>query len=201
MDEKVVAHFKKVDPLLYSYIHKIESFEFGASLNKDYFSHLCDAIISQQLSEKAGATIWLRFKKLFSNEDITPQELLKIPDDTIRAAGSSWAKIRALKDLAQKVQEKKLNLDELPNLSDEDVITQLTQVRGIGRWTAEMFLMFALGKEDIFSHGDLGLKRAIQKIYGFEKEPTVKQVERIIAKWSPYKTYACRILWKSLMIK
>jgi DNA-3-methyladenine glycosylase II len=99
------------------------------------------------------------------------------------------------------VLDKTIHLEKLDKLSNEEIIRELTQVKGIGPWTAEMFLMFSLKREDVFSHGDLGLRNAIQKIYGFKEKPTIQQVEKIIKKWSPYKTYACRILWKSLMIK
>ena len=126
---------------------------------------------------------------------------MKIPDQKIRDAGLSWAKVKYLKDLADKVKNKVIHLEKLDTLSNEEVITELTKVKGIGPWTAEMFLMFTLGREDVFSHGDLGLKNAIKKLYGFKKDPTRKQVEKIIARWTPYKTYACRILWKSLEIK
>jgi DNA-3-methyladenine glycosylase II len=199
MDSKIVEHFKKNDPLLYSYIEKIEEITWRSEGN--YFEDLCDHIISQQLSEKAGETIFRRFKKLFPSGKITAGKVLAIPDEKIREAGCSWAKIKSLKDLAQKVQDKIVDLEKLDTFSNEKVITELVQVRGIGPWTAEMFLMFSLKRDDVFSHGDLGLRNAIQRIYGFKDKPTVKQVEKIIKKWTPYKTYACRILWKSLMLK
>ncbi len=198
MEKKIVNHFRKTDPILYSYIEKLEKFEWKES---DPFSDLCDAIISQQLSEKAGETIWLRFKKLFKYEKVNPEDLLNIPDQTIRNSGISWAKIKSLKDLAQKVTNGSLDLIQLQKLDDEKVIHELTKVKGIGPWTAEMFLIFSLGREDIFSQGDLGLKRAIQKIYKLKFEPSSEEVTKIVKKWSPYKSYACRILWKVLAIK
>ena len=109
-------------------------------------------------------------------------------------------KVKYIKDLAQKTLDKTLDLSKLTNMTDGDVLTELTKVKGIGPWTAEMFLMFTLGREDVFSHGDLGLKNAIKKLYGFKKDPSKKQVEKIVNKWSPYRTFACRILWKSLEI-
>jgi DNA-3-methyladenine glycosylase II len=199
MKDHIIAHFKKSDPILFEYIAKVNVEDF--TKHNDLFVSLCDEIISQQLSGKAAETIFQRFKKLFPNEEITAKTLSKIPEEAIRAAGCSWAKVRSLKDLADHVLTKKLHLEKLDTLADEEVIKELVQVKGIGPWTAEMFMMFTLGREDIFSHGDLGLKKAIQRMYGFKKEPTINQVEKLLKKWSPYKTYAARILWKSLDIK
>lgn len=170
----------------------------GPKISNDYFSELCEIIINQQLSDKAAATIFARFKKLFPKEKIIPQVLLKLSDEKIRSCGTSNAKVSFLKDLAEKVLAEDLRFDGLDKLSDEKVITELIKVKGIGPWTAEMFLMFTLGREDVFSHGDLGLRNAIKKLYKFKKDPTKKQIEKIVNKWKPYRTYACRILWKSL---
>ena len=199
MNKKIVDHFKKVDPILHSVIEKVGV--LGPKISDDYFLELCEIIINQQLSDKAAATIFARFKKLFPQEKITPQILLKLSDEKIRSCGTSKAKVSFLKDLAKKVIVEELRLDKLDKLSDELVIDQLTTIKGIGPWTAEMFLMFTLGREDVFSHGDLGLRNAIKKLYKFRNDPTKKQIEKIVNKWKPYRTYACRILWKSLEIK
>jgi DNA-3-methyladenine glycosylase II len=116
----------------------------------------------------------------------------------MRDQGISWAKIKYIKDLAQKVVDHEVDLVQIETLSDEEVIIALTKVKGIGRWTAEMFLMFALARPDIFSTGDLGLKRAIQKLYGLKVEPDEKKLLQLSKKWSPYRTYAARILWRTL---
>lgn len=116
----------------------------------------------------------------------------------MRSVGLSGQKARYIQDLAQKVTNKELVLEKLNMLENEEIINELVKVKGVGRWTAEMFLMFALRREDIFSYGDLGLRKAIQKLYGLKKEPTQKQAEKIAKNWIPYRTYACRILWKSL---
>ncbi len=199
MNTTIHSHFQKNDPILYKWMQKITVEE--RALPENLFEELCEQIISQQLSGKASDTIFGRFKKLFPKGDITPERLLKLQDDEIRTCGTSWAKIKSLKDLATKVKDKTLHLENLKNMSDEDVMKELTSVKGIGPWTAEMFMMFSLGREDIFSHGDLGLRNAIKKIYNFKKEPTRKQIEKIVEKWSPYRTYASRILWRSLLIK
>ena len=110
----------------------------------------------------------------------------------------SHAKARYLKHLAEEIVHGDLPIFHLNSMTDQEIISKLTKVKGIGPWTAEMFLMFTLGRDDVFSFGDLGLKKAVIKIYGFKKDPTRKQIEKIISSWSPYKTYASRILWASL---
>ncbi len=183
----IIKHFKKVDPILAAAVKTLDPIV----PSNDYFSDLCEIVIQQQLSEKAGETIWHRFLKLF--ERLTPANVLATPDVNIRAAGISWSKITYLKNLA-----KHGGLEALRDMGDAEVIRELTKIKGIGPWSAEMFLMFSLGREDVFSYGDLGLRRAIQKLYKFKKEPTIKQMGKIVRKWSPYRTYGARILWKML---
>lgn len=198
MRNDINSHFKKADPILHAVLEKIGKLE-GREPQKaeKYFEHLVDSIISQQLSGKAAATIFGRFVSLVPNGKITPENTLKLKNEDIRACGVSNAKVSYIKDLAQKVKDKELNLKNLPEMEDEEVIAELTKVKGIGRWTAEMFLMFTLNRPDVFSHGDLGLKNAIKKIYQLE-DPTREEIEAICSKWSPHRTVACRILWKSL---
>lgn len=196
--EKVKLHLKTADPVLGTYIDRIEIPPIYKSVN--YFSDLMDAIVSQQLSEKAGATIFARFQSLFPSKKLTPEYLLTIPDEKIRSTGPSWTKISYMKNIANAIISGSLPLQSLDMMDNENVITELTKIKGVGRWTAEMFLMFSLGRDDVFSTGDLGLRRAIQRIYKLKKEPTVKQLEKISAKWIPYRTYACRILWRSLSL-
>lgn len=192
MDTRIREHFKKNDLIVYKAI----SGRFTLTKTTDYFAHLCEAIVSQQLSEKAGSTIWNRLLDIFPGRKITPEKLLALSDDKIRVVGTSNSKVSYLKNLA--LHTKIFDLKTLRDMKNEDVIQELTKVKGIGPWTAEMFLMFALGREDVFSFGDLGLRNAMKRLYGWKKEPTRKQIEKIVARWSPYKTYACRILWKSL---
>jgi DNA-3-methyladenine glycosylase II len=200
MKPEVRKHFQTVDPILFAALETLDAVahELTPRHSNDYFSELCDAIISQQLSSKAGATIFGRFKALFPEKKITPHKTLELTDEQIREVGASWSKVKFIKDLAQKTVNKEIPLDSLKDLSNEQVIGILTAVKGIGPWTAEMFLMFSLGREDVFSYGDLGLMRGIQRLYRFKKDPTKKQMEKIVKKWSPYRTYASRILWRSL---
>lgn len=192
-------YFRKNDPVLYAALQKIEDKkDLGPRKTKDYFSDLCETIINQQLSDKAAATIFGRFLKLFPQQTITPEVLCTLPDKKIRSVGTSWSKVKFLKNIAHAVTTKTIRPERLDKCSDGDVIRELTKIKGIGPWTAEMFLMFSLSRPDVFSMGDVGLRRAIQKLYHLKKEPTAKQLVRITNKWSPYRTYACRILWKSL---
>lgn len=199
MHARIKKHFERVDPILFAVIAKVPP--VTASASDDYFYSLSEAIINQQLSGKAGDTIWKRFLTLFPKGKLTPERVLVLPDAKIRAIGTSWSKITYLKSLATYVKENKLHLTKLKDMIDEEVIRELTQVKGIGPWTAEMFLMFTLGREDVFSYGDLGLKNAIKKLYKFKKDPTRKQMEKLAENWSPYRTWAARILWRSLDIQ
>lgn len=192
---KVRNHFKKVDPILFS-LTSLSCKSIQHSNN--YFLSLCREIITQQLASGAAHAIFGRFEKLFLHRDVTPEMVLSLSDQVVRDTGASWAKVRYIKDLAQCVITKKIDLKKLHDLTDTEVIQELVKVKGIGPWTAEMFLMFSLGREDVFSYGDLGLRHAMQKLYTFKKEPTMKQMERITSKWSPYRTYGALLLWESL---
>ena len=193
--KKALEHFKKTDKTLFSIAAKIKLTDLQKPA--DYFIDLVDSIISQQLSGKAAATIFGRFKKLFTDEIITAEKLLKISDEAIRAAGISYSKIKYIKGIAEKIVKKEFDLESLEKLSDEEVISELIKIKGIGKWTAEMFLMFTLLREDVFSAGDLGLKNAIVKHYKLKKITNEKLLQ-ISKKWSPHRTIASRILWKSL---
>lgn len=194
--EEAAKHFRKVDPVLYKLMQKVGSIEIVKPRSPNaYFRSLCAEIVGQQLSGKVAEVIFDRFAKLFPDKKITPEYLLKMPDSKIRKVGMSWSKVEFVKDLAKSVVEGKINLKKLKTLDNEQVMNELLKVKGIGPWTAQMFLMFTLGREDIFSKGDLGLRKAITNIYG------QKDIESITQKWSPYRTHACRILWKSLELK
>lgn len=199
MDKKIAKHFQSVDPVLFSVFVKIPISVHSPSTH--YFEDLVEAIVQQQLSEKAGETIWLRFKKLFPKGNVTAGKVLALSDEHIRQVGTSWSKVAYIKNIARAIVGKTLILEKLPDLDDEQVIAELTKTKGIGRWTAEMFLMFTLARPDVFSHGDLGLRNAIKKLYGFKKDPSRRTVERLSNKWKPYRTYACRILWRSLELE
>ncbi len=189
-------HLSKVDPKFGELI-KTVNLPVQRKSRRTHFEALAEAIVSQQLSVKAADTIFFRFVALFGKFP-KPEQILKMKDSKLREVGLSSQKISYIKDLATKVLSKDLRLNTLSRLDNEAVITELIKVKGIGRWTAEMFLMFSLVRPDVFSTGDLGLRNAIIKLYKLKKPPTEKQLERITKKWSPHRTTASRYLWKSL---
>lgn len=198
----VKRHFRQVDPVIYAVMKDLDFSDWLKPWvkkwrHRDYFVALCREIIGQQLSGKAAAAILTRFTALFPQKTITPQTVLNLSDQAIRNVGMSWAKVSYVKDLAQKTLDKSLNLNTVQYLSDDEVVSELTQVKGIGRWTTEMFLIFTLGRADIFSFGDLGLKKGLQKLYKLRKV-TEKNVSQIIKPWTPYKSYGSIALWHSL---
>ena len=196
--EKAREYLSKKDPVLGKIIRQVPPLE--RRWGKNYFLDLAESIISQQLSIKAADTIWGRFKKLFDTEHIAPEDVISIDKEKMRACGISYQKISYIKDLAEKTVASGILFEQFDTMTDEEIIAELVKVKGIGRWTAEMFLMFTMGRPDIFSYGDLGIRKAIQRLYKFEKEPTQEEAEKIAKKWKPYRTVACRYLWKSLEI-
>lgn len=196
---KILMHFKKNDPILYSYFLKIGKLEpIKKDIPENYFSRLCREIMGQQLSDKSSEAIISRFNALFPAGMVRPKNVLSLSHEKIRSTGMSHAKARYVRNLAEAIIHGDLHIERLDSLKDDEIISELTRVKGIGPWTSEMFLMFVLGREDVFSHGDLGLRKGIKKIYGLKKDPTKKQIEKIIFRWSPYKTYASRVLWMSV---
>lgn len=194
--KEALSHLKTADPILYQVALTLELQDLTPHDN--YFLELYDSIVSQQLSVKAASTIMGRLKKLYPNEEITPEYTLKLEDQKMRDAGNSFAKIKYLKDLSLRVVDGRLKLDRFKDLPEEEIMKELLEVKGIGPWTAEMFIMFSLGRPDVFSYGDQGLKNAIRTIYNLKDRPTLEEALVISGKWSPYRTYACKILWKSL---
>lgn len=197
--DNITAHFRSVDLTLYNILRTMEVTELPKPQTSDYFfEKLCREIISQQLASKAAHAIVERFFNLFPHGHVHPKDVLVFTEQNLRDVGMSWAKARYIRDLAQHVAAGTLALATLHLLEDEAVIQELMKVEGIGRWTAEMFLIFTLGREDVFSYGDLGLRRAIQVLYKFTDKPTEKEMKKIVTKWSPYRSYASLALWHSL---
>lgn len=193
--KKILDHFKNNDVILYTAALTLKE-PLQRRTSENYFSSLCESIISQQLSVKVGDVIFNRFKSLLKNT-ITPENVLQHSVADLRTLGISNQKASYILDLSQKIINKEVHLESLNNMSEQEVINELTKVKGIGQWTAEMFLMFSLGREDVFSTGDLGLKRAIEKLYNIS-EPSKEILIEMSNKWSPYRTYAARVLWHSL---
>lgn len=161
--------------------------------------YLCASIMSQQLSTKVADVIYQRFLDLYGGKEPTPQQILDTPSETLRSIGLSNAKAGYVKNVAAFAVESGMEYKQLNKMSDEEVIAYLTTIKGVGRWTVEMLLMFALGREDVFAIDDLGIQNAMIEIYKLERKDKKKFREdllRISAKWSPYRTYACKHLWR-----
>jgi 3-methyladenine DNA glycosylase/8-oxoguanine DNA glycosylase len=163
-----------------------------------HFQALTRSIVFQQLSGKAAGTILSRFNDLYPDRAPTPAAVLATSDERLRSVGLSRQKIGYMRDLASKVVSGELPLDRVEEMDDEDLIDHLVQVKGIGRWTAQMFLMFRLGRPDVLPELDLGIQNAIKKAYRKRKRPVPNDVKKIGAKWSPYSSVACWYLWRSL---
>jgi DNA-3-methyladenine glycosylase II len=187
------------DPVLREAIKRIGPCGMAARQRKDHLSALVGAIVSQQLSTKAAATIFGRFAALFPDEHLpNAAAIAAIDDATLRRVGFSGQKVGYLRDLCARVLDGRLNLEELDVLPDEAVIERLTAVKGFGRWTAEMFLMFRLHRPDVLPAGDLGIVNAIQRLYRLRKRPDPKRIAKLGESWRPYRSVACWYLWQTL---
>ena len=192
-----VAHLQQADPVLGQIITRCGPCTLQPR-DLEPFVMLCRSMVYQQLSGKAAGTIMQRFLGLYEPDALTPAVLLQTTADTLRGIGLSRQKIAYLHDLAGKVQDGTLRLAALLTYSDVEVIRQLTYIKGIGRWTAEMFLIFALGRLDVFPVDDLGICKAIQRAYGYKRLPAPVTMHRHARKWVPYRTIATWYLWRSL---
>lgn len=164
----------------------------------DAYGALVRTIVGQQLSTKAARTIYTRLCALFGDRPPTPEEILAADEEELRAVGLSRPKVSYLRDLAGHVIDGELDLDALQDLPDEEVIDQITAVKGLGRWSADMFLMFHLERPDVLPAGDLGIRRAVERAYGLEELPNAETLHSIAATWRPQRTLACLYLWESL---
>jgi DNA-3-methyladenine glycosylase II len=195
---KATNHLRKCDPVLCAIIERVGPCRMQFSPAE--FCSLAEAIVYQQLNGTAAETIFKRFVALAGNP-LTPEGILKLSDAQLRSVGLSKQKSAYLKDLAEKTAYGLLDFARLPELSDEEVIEHLTQVKGIGVWTAHMFLMFSLRRPDILPTGDYGVQMAMKKHYKKRKVPKPKDMEKIARLWTPYRSVACWYLWRSLDIK
>jgi len=195
---KAINHLKKSDPILRAIIERVGPcrMEFGEPV----FHSLAEAIVYQQLNGRAAVTIFNRFAAL-AGQPVTPEGILKLTPENMRAVGLSKQKSSYLFDMAERAIRGELDFTRLPGLSDEEVIKHLTQVKGVGVWTAHMFLMFTLKRPNVLPTGDFGVQMAIKKHYGKRKLPKPLQMEKIAKPWEPYRSIACWYLWRSLDIK
>lgn len=165
---------------------------------KNICIYLCASIMSQQLSTKVADVIYQRFIELFDGKEPSPQQILDMPFDKLRGVGLSNAKVSYVKNVAQFELEKGMEARRLAKMDNEEVIAYLTQIKGVGRWTVEMLLMFALGREDVFAVDDLGIQNAMIRLYKLDntdKKTFREKILRLSVKWAPYRTYACLHLW------
>jgi len=164
----------------------------------DAYGSLVRTIVGQQLSTKAARSIYGRLTALFDNRPPTPEELISTDEELLRACGLSRPKVRYLRDLAERVISGELDLRSLHHVPDEEVIRQITAVKGLGRWSADMFLMFHLGREDVLPVGDLGVRRAAERAYDLPEIPDAETLQDLARPWSPHRTLASFYLWESL---
>ena len=195
---KAINHLKKCDPVLRGIIERVGPFRMA--YGEPQFASLAEAIVYQQLNGKAAETIFKRFAAL-AGDPLTPEGILKLSDAQFRGVGLSKQKSAYLKDLAQKTAAGVLDFSKLPELPDEEVIEHLTQVKGIGVWTAHMFLIFSLRRLNVLPTGDYGVQMALKRHYRKRKLPKPKDMEKIARAWEPYRSVACWYMWRSLDIK
>ena len=191
-----IPHLSK-DKKLKKLIENCESYQLKKREN--ICTYLCASIMSQQLSTKVATVFHNRFLALYGDKEPTPRQILETPFETLRGIGLSNAKVNYVKNVAQFEIDFGMDHKKLHTMNNEEVIVYLTQIKGVGRWTVEMLLMFALGREDIFSIDDLGIQNAMIKLYKLSREDKKKfkgDLLRISKKWSPYRTYACKHLWE-----
>ena len=195
---RAVAHLRKTDERIAQVIERVGSCRFIPRAEGTHFDALLRAIVYQQLSGKAASTILSRVLAIFGGRYPSAAELLATPEEQLRAAGLSRQKLGYMRDLARHVHDGTLPVDQLESLDDPQIIEALTAVKGIGRWSAQMFLMFRLGRPNVLPDQDLGIRKGLQRAYRMRALPPPKKVQAIGARWSPYATYACWYLWRLL---
>ena len=198
MFDDAIAHLKRVDRTLGDVIDRVGRQPPGPRTEGTHLGAIVRAIIYQQLSGKAAGTIHGRFLALFGGREPTAKELLSAKDEDLRSAGLSRAKALYLKDLAAKIVSGTLPVYDLHNLNDEELLGALTAVKGIGRWTAQMFLLFRLGRPNVLPELDLGIQKGVQQVYKLRRLPTPKEVQARGGVWSPFASVAAWYLWRSL---
>jgi DNA-3-methyladenine glycosylase II len=194
-DANHVAELGRLDPTLGKLIRQCGPIEI--LLQEDYFVSIASAIVGQQLSNRVAEVLWSRLVAL-TEESVGPDMILSLGDEELRQIGISYSKIKYLKALAMAVNNKTLELDQLHLFDNDEIIRQLTMVKGIGPWTAEMFLIFSMGRTDVFSIGDGGLQRAVKWLYQLDEIPGRDEMLRISSQWKPYRTIAALYLWRAL---
>ena len=194
-----IKRLRKVDPILKEVIDKVGPFQL--KLTKNRYHSLARAIVAQQISTAAAKSIWKRLELLTDPKPLSADAIIVLPDEALRGAGLSPQKLRYFRDLALRVADGRLPLAKLPKMRDETVVESLTEVTGIGVWTAQMFLIFSLGRADVFAPDDYGLRAAIKTLYSLEVLPNRALANQIAEPWQPYRSIASWYLWRSLELK
>lgn len=193
---QVERHFRSADPVIARLIDEVGPFRL--KLERNRFRMLVHSIISQQISTTAATAIRLRLEQLVAPANLVPDSIARLGHEQLRSAGLSGRKAEFVADLAQRTGAGTLRLDRIGRLDDEQVIAELVQVRGIGRWTAQMFLIFALGRLDVFPHDDFGVRSALRSLYGLKKLPGKAECLEIGERWRPFATIGSWYCWRSL---
>jgi DNA-3-methyladenine glycosylase II len=194
-----IRRLRKVDPILKEVIDRIGPFQL--KLTKNRYHSLARAIVAQQISTAAARSIWKRLEELTAPKQLTADAIIVLKDEQLRGAGLSPQKLRYFRDLAMRVADGRLPLSKLSRMSDDEVIAALVEVTGVGVWTAQMFLIFSLGRADVFAPDDYGLRAAIKNLYGLEVLPNRALALQIAEPWQPYRSIASWYLWRSLEAK
>jgi len=198
MSKSALPHLRAVDPKLGATIDRVGPYRPRYSSEGTHFDAVVRSIVYQQLSGAAAGTIHGRVMALYGGRSPMPHELERTPVETLRAAGLSGRKVEYVHALARQVTTKTLPIETLHELDDDGVIETLTAVKGIGRWTAQMFLMFRLKRPDVLAELDLGLQKGLQKVHGLRSLPSPKRLAKIGERWAPYRSVASWYLWRSL---
>lgn len=194
--QPAVDHLRRADPVIAAIIERAGP--YAIRYHPPVLATLARSIVSQQLSGRAAATIWSRLRALVHPRQVTAAAILALDDATLRGCGLSTQKVAALRDLAARTAAGEVRFRALPRMNDEEVISHLTPVRGVGVWTAQMFLIFALRRPDILPTGDLGIRNAMLRAYGLDAPPAPGAMEELAAPWRPWRSVASWYLWRSL---
>ncbi len=195
---KAINHLKKTDPVIAAIIERVGPFRMQK--RPATFWALARAIVFQQLTGKAATTIWNRLEAAAGGA-VTPESILALSDEQMRACGLSKQKLSYVRDLAARTLSREIDFERIDQWTDEEVVEHLTRVKGVGEWTAHMFLMFALQRPNVLPTGDYGIRAAMKKAYRMRKMPTPKRMQQIAKCWHPYCSFACWYLWRSLDTK
>jgi DNA-3-methyladenine glycosylase II len=200
-DDEGVRHLRDADAVMRALVDSIGPLALADRRRgrpPEAYGALLRSIVGQQLSTKAARSIYERLAAMFGDRAPAPHELLEVDPDVLRGVGLSWRKVQYLRDLAEHVGDGRLDLGRLSELPDEEVTAALTQVKGLGPWTADMFMIFHLGRPDVLPVGDLGIRAGVKRAYGLDELPGADEMRRIGEPWRPHRSLACLYLWRSL---